>query len=191
MTLCGRCGAEVRWGTRDLGRGPQTGFWHREETDHAAVVGTTMSYAESELFMRETAARRASIHAEKKGRKSEEEPEDTLDTDDLAVEIWSTPVEPKDKRVPGGVRTITNLVNKTPGWEVKRLTYARGPWGSGHHRKIVDTIVLGAQRVDEPGIAVVTCHRDGKFEFGYAFAKHQGSKVNATELKTYIRENPA
>lgn len=106
-------------------------------------------------------------------------------------EVRSTPVTPKDDIVPGGVRTVTNLLAKQE-WELRRLTHARGPYvgSKGEVLSISDTIVLGARKVDGSAIAVASW-RDGKFDFAYVGGivgdKIETRKVNATEMKNWIK----
>lgn len=110
------------------------------------------------------------------------------------VEVVSTPVDPKDERVPGGVRTITNLLPKHD-WELVRLTYARGPYvgGKGKVLSISDTILLKArgQEVDGTRPIAVASWRDGKFDFAY-IGEIKASTIrprpaNATDMKNWIK----
>lgn len=166
--ICGRCGEEVRLGYRHGPHSVVKAWWHREAVDHVAVLGTPADW--SSLQRR------------------------TKDIDEVheieipEPEVRATPVGPKDEHVPGGVRTITNLLAKT-GWNLVSLTYARGPYLSakGTVLSISDSILLKA-RVDDATRFVVASWRDGGYDFGYAIAGKAPRRVNATELKDFIRE---
>lgn len=83
-----------------------------------------------------------------------------------------------------------------PGWEVRRLTGARGPYigSDGSVLSISDTIVLGAvgPEVDGGRAIAVASWRDGKFDTAYKGRIKDGTAhidpVNATDLKTWIKE---
>lgn len=104
-------------------------------------------------------------------------------------EVGATPVDHKDERVPGGVRTVTNLLAKQD-WSLRKLTYARGPrvGAKGGVLSISDTILLKA--VDGSKFCVALWV-DGKFDFGYVGEVKEGlivpHPVNATELKNWIK----
>lgn len=114
------------------------------------------------------------------------------------VEVACHPVEPRDPLVPGGVRTITNLLSKQ-GWELRRLTHARGPYvgSKGKVLSISDTIVLGAREpetlgLDRPVRVAVASWRDGKFDFAYRGGILGGRLIstesaNAVGLKNWIK----
>jgi hypothetical protein len=112
------------------------------------------------------------------------------------VEVSCHPVDPKDPLVPGGVRTVVNLIAKS-GWELRRLTHARGPYvgAKGDVLSTSDTIVLGAREVDGDRCAVASW-RDGKFDFSYLGIIKPGVVVvehgpaNATEMKSWIKGVP-
>lgn len=130
-------------------------------------------------------------------------------------EVRRTPVEIDDDRVPGGAKTMARLVagitrvtpgGKTskspkhppmaPGWELARLTYARGPYlgADGSVLSISDTIVMGARGPEvDGGVAIaVASWRDGKFDTAYTGVLKDGvAKVdpaNADQLKSWIKE---
>ena len=110
------------------------------------------------------------------------------------VEVWGHTVTPDDPLVPQGARLLAELVTgvtrlmpngknskspkyppAAPGWELRRLTHARGPYvgSSGECLSISDTIVLGARgpEVDgKPNKAriVAASWRDNAFDFAYA-----------------------
>jgi hypothetical protein len=135
------------------------GWWHREDLDHDAFPIP--------------------------------EPEVIADPVIPPIEIACHAVEPKDEIVPGGVRTITNLLAKR-GWELRRLTHARGPYigAKGEALSISDTIVLGAvgpRSLDGKVLRAVASWRDGKFDFAYALGGDSMTKVNATELRNFIK----
>lgn len=111
-------------------------------------------------------------------------------------EVRSTRIEDfKDERVPGGVRTVTNLVAKTDGWEVISLTYARGPYlaASGKILSISDAVLLKirSEQVDGKRHIAVASWRDGKFDFAYIGTFTDGLirpySATATELKNWIK----
>lgn len=110
------------------------------------------------------------------------------------VEVPCHPVPPKDGLIPGGARTILNLLPKH-GWELRRLTHSRGPYvGSKKVLGISDSIVLGAvgpRGLDGVARVAVASWRDGKYDFGYIGTAEEGKlvteKANATELKDWIK----
>lgn len=117
------------------------------------------------------------------------------------VEIPGHKVEPKDEVVPGGVRTVVNLLAKR-GWELRRLTHARGPYvgAKGDVLSISDTVVLGAREVprcergglDRPDRIAVASWRDGKFDLAYVGYIRDGQitvteRANATTMKAWIK----
>lgn len=115
-------------------------------------------------------------------------------------EVVAHAVQPKDEIVPGGVRTITNLLAKR-GWELRRLTHARGPYVGAKDKllSISDSVVLGAREkprcarggLDRPPRIAVASWRDGKFDFAYVGVIQDGRVVtepaNNTAMKSWIK----
>lgn len=181
MITCGRCGEEIRYGHR----GGVGGYWHRETVDHMPIAGPVSSPEEIQQMLDAVARRRA----EKAGEPLEGDDDDEEGLDEVPpIEVHRTSVDPKDERVPGGVRTITNLLAKTDGWELYRLTYSRGPYlGSKKCLGVSDMIVLGAiQR--STGRRIVATWRDGKFNTGYAImGNRMQGRVNSTAMKGFVK----
>lgn len=133
------------------------------------------------------------------------------------VEVRCHPVEPGDPLVPSGARQIAELVSgvtrmtpagkssksrkhppMAPGWELRRLTHARGPYvgSSGEALSVSDTIVLGARgpEVDGRRRIAVASWRDGAFDFAYtgivAGAVATTTAANSNALKAWIKDTP-
>lgn len=117
------------------------------------------------------------------------------------IEIHSTPmptqgalqVGGREIPVPGGVRIFINLLDKIEGWEVERLTYARGPYLSakGKSLGVSDSVVLRLRGplVDGRHLWAVASWRDGKSQFAYAIHKTT-DRVGARALATWMKEAP-
>lgn len=207
---CSACGEEIRHGVRE----GKTGFWHRENVDHSPTHGHRITRAQAEADERHRrehvyydddgkpyTAAEWEISRDKDTERRKRRMAEYLGKDPDYVpplpepEVRRTPVGPKDERVPGGTRTITNLLAKQ-GWELTRLTYARGPYMStgGKMLSISDTIVLNAMgpEVDGGTAIAVASWRDGKFDTAYAGRLKDGvakvDPVNATDLKAWIKE---
>lgn len=208
---CSACGEEIRLGYRD----GQRGFWHRENVDHAPIHGHRITReaaeaterhrrehvyydddgkpytaAEWEISRDKDVERRRRGMAELKGTDPdhvEPIPEPEIPRHD--VEVESLPPR-------SGMRQIANLVLKTDGWELRRLTAARGPYvgNDGKVLSISDSLVLGAvgPELDGGRAIAVASWRDGKFDHAYAGRLQDGiakvDPVNATELKAWIKE---
>jgi len=224
MTLCGSCGEEVRFGSRN----GLTAWWHREDVDHHAVLGQphtaemqaeierqldlprtrtvtrskkvkgeTISWTEEEIYT----VRQLDLERYRKSKKFRDmealEHADEDDDDPVAplppVEIPRHDVEVADLPPRSGMRQIANLILKTEGWELRRVTAARGPYtGSrGELLSISDSLVIGGvYNVDTTKRWVVGSWRDGKFDFAYAGTGNRlHRKINATEMKDWIRGN--
>lgn len=157
----------------------------REDVARQQDDGTTYTSAEYEILRDKDATRRrrrlAELHGEERAEEVIPEPE-----------LRRTPVDVDDLPPRSGMRQIANLVLRTDGWELARLTRARGPYlgSDGSVLSISDSLVLGA-RGPEGRVAVATW-RDGKFDSAYTGrvvcgVTHMRS-ANATELKSWIKE---
>lgn len=207
---CSVCGQEIRLGYRDGVKN----WWHREPVDHNPIQGHRMTYADQEEVRRQRedvirymddgtpyttaeweimkdkdVARRKRRLAELRG---EEEKDEVIPPPEIPrhdVEVESLPPR-------SGMRQVANLVLKTEGWELRRLTAARGPYlgADGSVLSISDTLVLGARGPEvDGGVAIaVASWRDGKFDTAYAGRLRDGvahvDPVNATDLKNWIKE---
>lgn len=182
------CGAEVRWGWRD----GQKGWWHQAPVDHQPIFGhrfTADDAAEVErqldlprerlkptktdfplLFEIETyTAREDRLKAMKKAKRNqlleegldEEEIERLHQVDIPEPEVRKTPIERADPRCVQGAKNLMNAAAKA-GWEVRRLTYSRGPYlgAAGQVLSISDFVVVGV--VDTDHRCGVASWRDGK-----------------------------
>lgn len=181
MTTCGRCGEEVRYGVRDIGRGPQKGYWHRVEKDHPVTLGVTMSYEESLAYF--TAY---------KDRGSEEAVVEPIP----APEVYSTPIEPPDPRLPGGAKQILNLARKHD-WRAW-ATYSRGPRTHASHGTLlgVSDFVVIRMRLDGDRPGAVASWVDGKFDHAWLCEVDTPKRkiiivgqANSDQLKAWIRRD--
>lgn len=208
---CSVCGQEVRRGHRD----GVEGWWHRENVDHTVIHGHRMTYTDAEEVRRQredvvryledgTAYTTAEYEISKdkdatrrRARLAALRGEEVKGADPIPpVEIPKHTVEVESLPPRSGMRQIANLVLKTDGWELRRLTAARGPYvgGDGSVLSISDSLVLGARGPELDGgvVIAVASWRDGKFDHAYAGVLKDGvakvDPVNATELKTWIKE---
>lgn len=133
------------------------------------------------------------------------------------VEVWGHTVTPDDPLVPQGARLLAELVSgvtrmtpkgksskspkhpaMAPGWELRRLTRARGPYigSSGEALSVSDTIVLGARgpEVDGEYRIAVASWRDGSFDFAWTGVVRGSAVVteqaNSNALKAWIKDTP-
>lgn len=208
---CAVCGQEVRRGYRD----GVEGWWHRENVDHTVIHGHRMTYAEAEEVRRQreevvrylddgTAYTTAEYEISKdkdatrrRARLAALRGEEVRGAEPIpAPEIPKHTVEVESLPARSGMRQVANLVVKTDGWELRRLTAARGPYvgSDGTVRSISDSLVLGAvgPELDGGQAIAVASWRDGKFDHAYA-GRLVGTRavvdpVNATELKNWIKE---
>lgn len=208
---CSACGEEIRLGYRD----GKKGWWHREAVDHAPIHGHRMTWADVEESRRqredvirytdegepyttaEYEIKKDPDKARRRRRLAALKGEDPDYVEPIPEpEMRATPVEVESLPPRSGMRQIANLVVKTEGWELRRLTAARGPYvgGDGSVLSISDSLVLGARGQElDGGVAIaVASWRDGKFDHAYAGVLKDGvakvDPVNATELKTWIKE---
>jgi len=212
--VCGRCGEEVRFGTR----GVTTGWLHRLDVDHQAILGRPLTeeyLAEIERQYRDvervfddgtvytTAEYDIRKDTNTERRKARLAEFHGVDPDGVAPlpepERRRTTIPVDDLAPRSGMRQIANLVEKTAGWELRRLTTARGPYlgADGSVLSISDSLVLGARgpEVDGEARVAVASWRDGKFDSAYAGTirgrRIETHPVNATELKSWIKETHA
>lgn len=210
---CSRCGEEVRWGWR---HGRQA-YWHRLDVDHLPLFGTIITpemraehdrladvvrsrvnekTGETEWYTSRTYhTHGVSKTPDLRWLREDEEGEDAVGTLP-EPEQRATPVEVTDLPARSGMRQIANLVVKTPGWELRRLTKARGPYlgAAGKMLGISDSLVLGAvgpRGVDESRPGAVASWRDGAYDSGYIGYIAEGvfatDPANSTELKDWIK----
>jgi hypothetical protein len=181
-SVCSRCGEEVRFGFRDGVKG----WHHRESVDHIARHGHSVPYiaADAPVVIEEAPLRDG----------DDDEPVDPA-LQDAVVEVWSHPVDPDSFAPRSGIKQVINLIEKTDGWERRRLTHARGPYkgAKGQVLSISDTIVLGARcdLLDGSARIAVASWRDGKFDFAFIGIIKDGrlapDKVDATTMKNWIK----
>lgn len=189
---CSRCSQEVRFGTR----GTTTGWLHREDVDHIAILGRIatpedlaeidrqdrevvrydndgMAYttAEFDILKDKDVDRRRRRLAELKG-------EDPDYVEPLPpVEVQAHDVDPTDFPPRSGIRQVINLVHgkgktRVDGWELISVRHARGPYvgADGSVLSISDTHVVKARgpRELDGGLPIaVASWRDGKFDFAF------------------------
>lgn len=223
MILCGSCREEIRFGHRNgqagwwhrldvdhhavLGQ-PHTADWAAEIERQLDLPRTRMAPGVSAhcptyqgLWPEEVYTTREHDLARYRKKKSFREAEAReADDDELVfelppVEIPCHPIDPAEFAPRSGIRQIVNLVFKS-GWELVRLTHARGPYvgSKGELLSISDTIVLGArmQVLDGSTHVAVASWRDGKFDFAFIGTIRNchlsTRKVNATEMKDWIKD---
>lgn len=110
------------------------------------------------------------------------------------IEVPSTEVDQTDDRVPRGARTLIKQALKA-GWELRKITYSRGPWMHSLHWTPISTSDLLVVRlvgmVDTERRAVVACWRDGKFDHAYLLSNktpmHLGT---STAAKAWFAPDP-
>lgn len=182
---CSTCHQEVRWGWRD-GR---EGWWHRDPVDHQPVFGRRFNVADAAEVQRQLdlprtrldkdgneeiyTARELQVKAMNKAAR-ERMAEEGLDEEEIErmqqveipkPEVRKTTIERADERCPQGAKNLLNAAAKA-GWQVRRLTYSRGPWvgAAGQVLSISDLVVVGVvdQAVDTDYRYGVACWRDGK-----------------------------
>jgi hypothetical protein len=169
--ICQRCGEEVRFGWRH----GLPGWWHREDVDHEAdpVVPEARTYD------------------------LDEDGEPIIIVPPPEPEVACHDVSIDDFPPRSGIRQICNLVKKTPGWELRRLTASRGAYlgAKGQVLSTSDSVVLGARgpaRLDGSVPIAVASWRDGAFDFAHIGAitdSHQVpmTKVSSTDMKGWIK----
>lgn len=212
MITCGRCGEEVRYGTR----GSTTGWLHRTDVGHQAILGRPASPEDLAEIERQLDLPRERTRADgtveayttrqndlERYRKNKKfrEAEERETQDDIEVEPLPPPEVPcepigVDSFAPrSGIRQVINLVAKQ-GWELRRLTRARGPYvgADGSLLSISDTVVLGARGpsgFDGTTRVAVASWRDGKFDFAFTGTLKDGrlstTKADATTMKNWIK----
>lgn len=183
---CGRCHEEIRWGPRATSHGIANGWWHRGEADHIPLPGPETPRAVlDDLYV--GLERRAIEKAAGRSPETNEDEEEGLD-EIPPIEIPCHAIDPSSLPSRSGIRQTVNLVSKQ-GWELRRLTHARGPYmGARKCLGVSDTIVLGAGALAPSRRRVVASWRDGKFDFGYILdGQKLLGRVNATELKNFIK----
>ena len=180
----------------------------REEVVRHMDDGTPYTTAEWEISKDKDLARRKRRLAELRG---EEEAEVVIPEPEVARHD----LDPTSFAPTSGIAQVVNLVTgvtrrmpsgksskskkhppMAPGWELRRLTGARGPYlgADGTILSVSDTVVLGARGPEvDGGVAIaVASWRDGDFDTAYVGRLKDGvvkvEPVNATELKAWIKE---
>jgi len=221
MDVCSTCGEEVRWGQRE---GGQRGYLHREEVDHMPTFGPKTSPERYMEILAGHRAFTVNKEAERKDHEDEEgsdviEPVEvpctpiplpllkvrtptggTTKTGKPAMATsYAARIEPApgfelDIAIPGGVNTTLSAA-AAAGWEVRRLTYSRGPFlsSSGKSLGVSDFVVIGlaGPMVDGGRVYGVASWRDGKSYFGWWInADRSVEHLGAEALKARMKENP-
>jgi hypothetical protein len=95
--------------------------------------------------------------------------------------------------VPGGCRTLLNLAEKL-GWEVVRLTYARGPYlgSKGGSLGVSDSVrlILRGPVVDGDPVYAVASWRDAKSQWAWKIVNRTIDSVGARALAAWMKEVP-
>lgn len=212
------CGQEVRWGYRD---GRQA-WWHRDDVGHEPIFGRRMTAADKAeverqldlprerakptktgfplLYEIETYTARGYLLDRMKKAARDRLLEEGLDEDEIAAlqqvdipdpEVRKIPIERNDPRCPQGARNLMNAAARA-GWEVRRLTYSRGPWlgANGNVLSISDIVACGV--VDSDQTVAVACWRDGKVVSAW-LGSREGDRIpmgltTITDIKTRMKE---
>jgi len=211
MTACGRCGAEVRFGQR----GGVTGFWHREETDHAAALGHVETPDEAAERERQRHVERYledgtpyttagwEISKIKDRAKREAAEADAADLEEYEPdpipepEVTSTPIEIGDDRLPAGAKSVLVLAARND-WDAW-ATYSRGPRVHGTTGKVLevsDFVLVRARSQARGQVAVaswLTKNDKPAFEFAYLgdlddeAHKILTTPINSRQLKALLK----
>ena len=173
----------------------------QRHTPWALPDGTMTTTAEHDARkIKDATKRKAALDALAPG--DEEDGSDDIEP----IEVLSTPIPQKGRlfigcadgsvalaATPGGARTVLNLANRI-GWEVVRLTYARGPYigSSGKSLGVSDSVVLLVRcvKVDGTVIAGVASWRDGKSDLAWKMEDKTVTAVGAKALIAWMKENP-
>ena len=189
---CSVCGQEVRLGWRH----GQRAWLHREDVDHFAVLGHRII---GDALI-EALGTRARVVAEDgnddAASKDDEDEEPEYDGEIPEPEVACHPITVDDLPTRSGMRQIANLILKADGWELRRLTHARGPYvgARGNVLSISDSVVLGARGPEVDGwVAVaVASWRDGAFDSAHIGRLKDGviaiESAKSTDLKKWIKE---
>lgn len=175
---CGRCGEEIRWGRRDN----LDGWWHRENVDHMAVLGV---YTPRESLLEQWDGRLWTFGEAPEPEEGAEDGEEGGSSDFEPIEVPSTPVDPKD--APAGPKRLANLGLKL-GWELVRLTYARGPYmgANGKSLGVSDVHVVALRR---GRLGAVAYWRDGKAVAGWLLDEDGWlDRVGISALQNWMKE---
>ena len=197
---CARCGQEVRYGVR----AGIKGWLHREDVDHLPLFGqlwTAEDQARVEASLVEMAARGKADKAKAEAEAAEQERETWDEVPE--PEIRCTDIDPDSFPARAGIRQICNLIKRTESWELKRVTYARGPYVgargqvlsiSDHHKISALGPIVPGDGLDAGQRFVVASWRDMKFDAGYT-GLIRGQTVyphpaNSDAMKAWIKEPP-
>lgn len=194
---CAKCEEEVRYGKR----GDVTGWLHRDpDADHWPAFGTLWTpehQAQADRAIRERLA------AKKGAGKAEEDEEEDADNWDSIPEpeVRCTDVDASIFPPRSGILQIINLIEKTDGWDLRRITYARGPYVgargqvlsiSDHHKVSAVGPIVEGDGLDSGQRFVVASWRDLKFDAGYTGLIRDRvvypTIANSTALKAWIKE---
>lgn len=157
----------------------------------------TYTAAEVELKAMSKAARDRAAEEDE-----DAEPEHPLEP----IEVRCTPLNLKGETVvtdvdgrervtvtPGGARTLINLATKL-GWDVVRLTYARGPYigAKGGSLGVSDSVVLVVRGpvLDGSNVYGVASWRDGKSQWAWRVVDRKIDAVGARALSAWMKEVP-
>lgn len=204
MDICSTCGQEVRFGVRNpTPQWPGPRWLHRDPADDADHIPTHGKCITPEQWATIERNKAEGVAARSKSKKAQEAEEDDADDGDWIgeelpePELRATDVQVDELAPRSGMRQIANLIGKTDGWELRRLTRARGPWmgARGQVLSISDSLVLAARSEEVDGVrrVAVASWRDGKFHSAYVGTSKGGrmttEKANATDLKNWIKRD--
>lgn len=215
---CSRCGEEIRFGIREPISTPR--WLHREEVDHTVLHGqpyTLEMQAETERQRhlprfregkdgeiiqyttaeweeaRYTKAKRAELAA----ARADEDDEDEVVEPLPEPEVRARPIDISEFAPRSGIRQIYNLIEKTQGWQIVNLHYARGPrmGAKGQCLGISDSVVLRAKQdkaLDGTMRVAVASWIDGAFNIAWIGTVDKNNvlypiSANSNEMKDWIR----
>lgn len=205
MNTCSRCGQEVRLGWRH-GR---KSYWHREDVDHETVFGYIMTPEDWAEIERQLDLPRTRIDKDgnevtyttrefdfdrmkKAAREAAEAEEPEIEHHPIPPpEIYATPIESGDSRMPGGAKTMINTATKL-GWRAW-ATYSRGPRTHATLGTLLGTsdFVVVRMVLDGTPSRAVGSWRDNKFDFAYTVTvdneTYRAERVNSDGLKFWIK----
>jgi hypothetical protein len=210
MVECSRCGEEVRYGKRGL----TTGWLHRVDGDHVAILGHIMTPEEAANLVHQdrevvryfddgtsyTTAEFDILRDKDVDRRKRRLAELHGTAVDAPVvipepEVPQRPVTVDDFAPRSGTRQVFNLVAKQ-GWEMVSATFTRGPYlgADGSVLSISDCHVQrsrGPRRIDGSLPVAVASWRDGSFDFAYVGVISDGRlesrKVDSNTMKKWIK----
>lgn len=212
---CSRCGEEIRFGTREPVSSPR--WLHAAEADHEVLHGqpyTAAMQVETERqrhlprfredkdgnVIQYTTAEweRSKYSKAKRDQLDEAELGDDIEVEPLPEpEVRARDIEVSEFAPRSGIRQVYNVVDRTPGWSIINLHYARGPrtGAQGQLLGISDSVVLRAKQdraLDGTVRVAVASWLDGAFNIAWIGTIGSDNVLrpnlaNSTEMKDWIK----